>query len=373
MGREEIAVIGGGLVGAAIAFGLARARHSVTLLDEGDVAFRAARGNFGNVWVQGKGAGCPPYADLSRSAARDWDSFAADVEDVTGIDLQFHRRGAFFVCLDAEELQRRAETLRKLEAEAHVPAGFELADNAAIRKEITEIGPRVPGATFCAADGAANPLRLLRALIAGTGRLGGIYRPQSRVESVKADGDGFAIETAGGRVEASRVVLAAGLGNAHLAPMLGLAAPVRPVRGQVLVTEKLKPFMKRGIQFIRQTEEGGLIIGDSSEEAGLDEGTTRTVLGATARRAITVLPFLEHVRIVRTWGALRVMSPDGLPIYQQSRAHPGAFLVSVHSGVTLAPAHAGTVAAGIGAGALPASLTTPFSPDRFDVRDDRAA
>ena len=57
---SDFVVVGGGLVGAAIAYGLAKAGEQVLLLDEGDIAFRAARGNFGNVWVQGKGASSPP-------------------------------------------------------------------------------------------------------------------------------------------------------------------------------------------------------------------------------------------------------------------------------------------------------------------------
>ncbi|MBN8478089.1 MAG: FAD-dependent oxidoreductase, partial [Burkholderiales bacterium] len=65
-------VVGGGLLGAAIAWGLARHGRSVRLLDEGDDALRAAGGNFGLVWVQGKGAGCPPYARWTLRSAAAW-------------------------------------------------------------------------------------------------------------------------------------------------------------------------------------------------------------------------------------------------------------------------------------------------------------
>ncbi len=60
--ETKIAVIGGGLVGMAVAFGLRRRGRDFTLFDEGDHAFRAARGNFGLIWVQGKGATLPDYA-----------------------------------------------------------------------------------------------------------------------------------------------------------------------------------------------------------------------------------------------------------------------------------------------------------------------
>ena len=53
-----------------------------------------------------------------------------------------------------------------------------------------------------------------------------------------------------------------------------------------------------------------------------------------------VFPALADVRVIRAWGALRVMSPDGYPVYARSQTHPGAFLVTCHSGVTLASLHA---------------------------------
>jgi glycine/D-amino acid oxidase-like deaminating enzyme len=86
-------------------------------------------------------------------------------------------------------------------------------------------------------------------------------------------------------------------------------------------------------------------IGDSKEDVGFDDGTTGDVVRAIAKRAVRCFPLLENVRVVRSWGALRVMSPDGHPIYQRSTMCPGASLVTCHSGVTLAAAHAKVLAA----------------------------
>jgi glycine/D-amino acid oxidase-like deaminating enzyme len=117
---------------------------------------------------------------------------------------------------------------------------------------------------------------------------------------------------------------------------------------------------------IRQTPEGGIIIGDSREEVGFDEGTSTHVLGNIARRATLAFPFLAGLRIVRAWGALRVMSPDGLPVYDESAAFPGAFAVTCHSGVTLAAAHAYRLAPQIAEGAIRGF--DRFSTTRFHVQ-----
>jgi glycine/D-amino acid oxidase-like deaminating enzyme len=117
---------------------------------------------------------------------------------------------------------------------------------------------------------------------------------------------------------------------------------------------------------IRQTDEGGVMIGDSKEEAPADERAAPGVLAAMARRAVRMFPVLGGLNVVRSWGALRVMSPDGFPIYDQSETAPGAFVVTCHSGVTLAAAHSELLAPMIAGGAL-GEQVAPFSARRFDV------
>ena len=372
MKSGDYLVIGGGLVGLAIAYGLARRGLAVTVLDEGDVAHRAARGNFGNIWIQGKGAGVPAYAEVTRRSALEWPAFAREIEEVSGVELRYRQEGAICVCFSEAELKQRMAMLAAAEADSTIPAEPREVSASELRKMYPMIGPTMAGGTLSPLDGTGDPLRLLRALLVAFRAASGTYVSGARVGTIARDGDGFAATTATGTYGAARVLLAAGLGNAMLAPQLGMRAPLRPVRGQIIVTEKLKPFMPLSFHFIRQTEDGGVICGDSSEEAGFDEGVTRPILARTADRLTTVFPFMKDVRLVRAWGALRVMSPDGLPIVQASQEAPGAFAVSVHSGVTLSPFHAAVVAASLAdEGRLPPHLTQSFSPDRFDVQIPR--
>ena len=83
--EADIVVVGGGVVGGAMALGLARGGARVTVLDEGDVAFRASRGNFALVWVQSKGLGMPDYAMWSRRSAEQWHELADVLHEDTGI------------------------------------------------------------------------------------------------------------------------------------------------------------------------------------------------------------------------------------------------------------------------------------------------
>jgi glycine/D-amino acid oxidase-like deaminating enzyme len=159
-------------------------------------------------------------------------------------------------------------------------------------------------------------------------------------------------------------VLAAGLGNATLASHFGLKAPVRPQRGQVLVTERARAALPMPTTTIRQTGEGSIMLGDSVEEVGFDTRQSQPVMAEIAHRAALCFPWIGKLNVVRAWSALRVMSPDGLPIYDQSETLPGAFTANCHSGVTLAAAHGKLLAPMIARGELDPFLA-PFSAKRF--------
>ncbi len=359
-------VVGGGVVGLSIAYGMAGAGERVRLLDEGDDALRAARGNFGLVWVQGKGLGYPDYARWSMASARAWPAFAQELTALTGIDLELSQPGGLMICLTEAELAERAANLQALRDSLGEPYPFEVLDAGQLRALSPHIGPEVVGATYGALDGHASPLRLLRALVQGFQLRGGELVSGVRCERIEHRGGAFHVWANGTEHVAGRLVLAAGLGNRALAPMVGLSAPVEPNRGQILVTERMQPFLQHPSGHVRQTGEGVVQIGDSKEDVGLDDGTTLEQLARIAQRARRMFPLLADANIVRTWGALRVMTPDGYPIYQASRTCPGAFVATCHSGVTLAAMHAGPLAQWMRGGQQPREIHT-FKSERFDV------
>ncbi|GAB3629890.1 FAD-dependent oxidoreductase [Pandoraea terrae] len=361
----DIAVIGGGLVGMAIAYGLAKRGQKVIVCDGEDNALRAARGNFGLVWVQGKGASCTNYARWSLHSANAWQAFADDLMKRTGVSVGFQRPGGFNIAETAEQLAVKQASMRDLFA-AEPALKYEVLDHHELKRRLPAIGPDVAGAIYSPNDGHVSPLYTLRALFAAFEQAGGEYAPNENVTDIAPAGGAFRVRLGERTFDAGRVVLAAGLGNRTLAPMVGLSAPVKPLRGQIIVTERVKPFLSHPTIYVRQTVEGSVMMGDSAEDVGFDDGVTPDVLADIARRAIAPFPILKDARIVRAWGALRVMTPDGLPIYEESTAHPGAFLATCHSGVTLAAAHSETIAPWI-LGAQRPAILDQFYAKRFVV------
>ncbi|MFC3124240.1 NAD(P)/FAD-dependent oxidoreductase [Pseudoroseomonas globiformis] len=366
--HHDCIVIGGGLVGAAIAYGLQRGGLATLLLDEGDIAYRASRGNFGLVWVQSKGLGAPHYQRWTRGSAEEWPRLAEELRSATGIGTGLHQPGGVHICLGEEEFEKRGEYMARLQREAgNLALEYRMIRGAEARDMLPGLGPDVAGVSWTPYDGHASPLYLLRALHAGFTGAGGAYLPNAGVTEAQAAPNDFRVEAAGQSFRSPKIVLAAGLGNAALAPLFGLDAPVRPQRGQILVTERAQQVLPMPTTTVRQTEEGSLMLGDSKEEVGFNLGQTPDAMKTIANRAVRSFPWIADLNIVRAWSALRVMAPDGLPIYDQSARFPGAFTANCHSGVTLAGTHANRLAPMIAAGELEPDMA-PFSARRFDVR-----
>lgn len=367
MSDVDVVVIGGGLVGASVAYGMVRRGLSAMMLDGSDRDLRASRGNYGLVWVQGKGKGRPEYTQWSLRSAGLWKTLAADLAEETGEDLGLEQRGGVIVTLTEEEHTANARNLARIRQEqGNDPLQYSILDRQEMADLLPGLGPAVTGGSYSPHDGHANPLRLLRALHAAFQARGGLYRPHIEVQDFRQSDGPVTIELADGAVTAEQVVIAAGLGTKTLAEKVGLTIDIRPVHGQIIVTERVNRFFPLPSTLLRQTQEGVLMLGASAEDFGFEPLTDPTITRDIAWRCLRAFPFLADLRLMRVWGALRIMTGDGLPVYDRSTSHPGVHVVTCHSGVTLAAVHALDIPEWILTGAGPVDLGC-FSAERFHV------
>lgn len=367
----DVIVIGAGMVGGAVGYGLAGMQRRVLMLDGADTDYRAAKANFGLVWAHGKGFGKPAYQRLSLESARAWPAFAEQLKSDSDIDFAYERNGGLHFCLSDKELAARTERINTWHAQTPElePSTQMLDRNELLRRfPSMRLGPDVAGASFGENDGHVNPLRLLAAFHAAYIRRGGELRSNHPVSKIQTlSGGGFEVVSGNYKARAERVVITAGLGSAALGKMVGLDVPLRPQRGQLLVTERLSPLLPIPASGLRQTSEGTVMIGVTQEEVGYDLATTTEGAVQMVRKALRIVPDLAQAKLVRQWACLRVMTPDGLPVYARSTSHPGADIALCHSGVTLASFHAGLYAKALTEDVLPNSLRI-FHHERFDVR-----
>lgn len=364
----DILIIGGGTVGSAIAYGLACQGSRVTLLDGDDTDHRAARANFGLVWLQGKGASMPAYHQLTRQSVDAWPAFDDELARRSGTGLAYEQHGGLQFCLSNAEFEERRSQLHRLHNAAGGEQDWEMVERPALERLLpgVALGPDVVGASYGRSDGCCNPLRLLSAMQQGVQALGGAVVSGARVSAIHFGPGGFRVDTAAGVFDAPKIVLAAGLGTVELARQVGIDVPLHPERGQILVTERCDPFLPLPCSGLRQTAEGTVMIGATKDTVGFNSQATAQAAGYLATKAARTVPRLAQARVVRQWAGLRVMTPDSYPIYAQSPECPGAFVALCHSGVTLAAIHATALAGAIRAGALPDTFK-PFHQSRFDV------
>lgn len=368
MSDADSIIIGAGTVGASIAYGLAKLGQKVLVLDAHDGDFRAARANFGLVWVQGKGVNMPAYREITRASADAWQQFVSDLRDATDVPVEYRRDGGLTFCLGEAEFEARRHKLGLDTPEGSANPYLRMIERGELERLMPRVdfGDEVIGASFSDLDGDTNPLQLLTALHIALRGLGGTIRGDTKVLQITSDGNGFQIRSSDRVYTSERLVIAAGLGSAALASQVGLDIPLRPLRGQILVTARVAPFLPLPASGLRQTADGTVMIGATQEDVGMDAGTTMAAAAKLSCRALRVLPALSGVSLVRQWAGLRVMSPDTYPILAQSKSHPGAFVATCHSGVTLAPYFAEQLPRHI-LGDFSAPALLPFHHERFDV------
>ena len=340
--HPEITIVGGGVVGLSIAIGLLQSGHKVIVLDGKDNDARASFGNFGLVWGQGKGWDFAPYAKLTADAIAAWQNFSNNLNELSGLDVSLDQKGGFEFFTDPEELKRFIGMLEIQKGNAGNRFSYETLSGDELRKQLPGIGSKVVGATFSQFDGHVNPLRFLRALQRSVKALGGKIRSNTIVKkTVSNKNGGFSLTLANGKsISTEKVILCSGLGSMQLAGQLAFKTIIRPQKGELLITEKLGSELPFLSSTIRQVDEGGVQIGGTNADVGMNDSETLSDMIDLARHAVDVYPALSNLRVLRAWGALRVMTPDGYPVYAQSEEYPGAYLITCHSGVTLASLHA---------------------------------
>lgn len=355
---NDVLVIGGGVIGTAVAYYAAKAGRKVTLLERNDIAGGTSSACDGFIILQSKNPG--PHLDLALQSAALYRGLAEELD----YDLEYLPCGGMVVA----ETERQAELLHGLiekQRKANLPV--ELLPIAEARRREPLLAEDLWGAAYCAADAQVNPIRVAQGFAQAARRLGAQLRTGVDVKGLLVhSGRVCGVETAAGDLKAEFVVNAAGVWAPALLAPLGIQLPIRPRRGQLLVTEPLPSLLRHvllcacyltakyhpeeldpadrqhrlGVGLaVEQTAHGGLLIGSTREFAGFDRRTTLAGIEAVARHARRILPALAQVNIIRTFAGLRPYTPDGLPILGPLAELPGLIMAAGHEGdgIALAP------------------------------------
>ncbi len=378
----DVAVIGGGLAGCALAFYLASAGVDVVVIERGELNREASGTNAGSFHFQiaiHQLSGSDSDADTARlhedvrlhaDAADVW----SGLEDELRADLGVHVTGGLMVAETEDELRT---LIRKQRIERAAGLETELLSGRELRDFAPYLADDLTGAVYCGREGHANPLLAGPAFAARAIEAGARIRTHAPVLSVDAPGEPgsarFRLHTRGGDIVAARVVNAAGAWAPEVAALSGLSLPVYADGLHVNVTEPRERMLTPMVQHIgrrltlKQAANGTFIIGGgwpARPERPPARYSVRwdSAAGNTAV-AVRVLPALRDVRVMHMWTGVIAFTDDLLPVVGEYRRLPGYYLCLASTGFTLGPIIARTLAehlAGRPGGGLPAQ----YAPDR---------
>jgi glycine oxidase len=339
---SDVLVVGGGVIGGALAWALARRGLSVTLVEGGRIGRGASWAAAGVLAPDWNGDDPPALSALAAASLELWPDWAAAIEERTGVGLQFRRDGVLNLWVDPEAAHLPAELATD---PPPVAPGGEVLTAAEVRAlEPLVTGP-ILGGVLTPGDAQVDNPRLAPALIRAAVGLGVRVLTDTPVAALTGTAGRCtgARTVSGVEIAAGLVVLAAGAWSGPLAAASGFRLPVEPWRGQMLafdaVARPLRHIVFCGELVLVPRPHGPLLVGTTLEKVGFDPRVTPAGLNQILARAGRLAPGLGDLPLLRSWAGLRPGTPDHLPYLGPVPGWQGLYAATGHGrkGIILAP------------------------------------
>nr|WBO77474.1 glycine oxidase ThiO [Streptomyces sp. SBE_14.2] len=376
---SDVLVLGGGIIGLVTAWRAAQRGFSTAVVDPepGGGAAQVAAGMLAAVTELHYGE--QTLLGLNLASARRYPAFAAELTEVTGVDVGYRQCGTLAVALDADDRAHLRE-LHALQRESGLDS--EWLSGRDCRRLEPMLAPGVRGGLRVDGDHQIDPRRLAKALVTACERAGVVFHRVWATGLAVAHGRAAGCVTEEGTLlSAGQVVLATGSLSGQLNGVpKDVLPPVRPVKGQVLrlsVPRRHAPFLSRTVRamvrgsqvYLVPRENGELVVGATSEEQGWDTTVTAGGVYELLRDAHELVPGITELPLTETRAGLRPGSPDNAPLLGPTELD-GLLLATGHyrNGVLLTPVTGDALAHALATGELPEEAR-PFSPKRFALTE----
>ena len=331
--KADAIIIGGGVMGCAIAYNLAKEGLKPVVIEKSDIGGEASGSNGGGVRQSARNLKEMPLAMASIQ-------LYGRLHEELGMDVEYVREGNLRLCTTEEELN----TMRK-SVESQKAAGLQL--EMLDRKQVLEINPhvgeKVIGASFCRTDGHVNPFLVTYGFFKKAKSLGArFYTHEEAAEIRMQKGRVTGVVTDKHTFETDLVVNAAGISGRKVANMVGLDLPLQPVFSEALITEAYPPLFKqmighaKGLFYGRQTVHGSFFWGGF---VGTEQFIYRSgkplfhyIGPAISRMVIDFFPVLKDVNVIRMWSGLIAQMSDAIPVLGFTQEVPGFVFATGFSG-----------------------------------------
>lgn len=361
----DVVVVGGGVMGCALARRLAGRGLGVVVLERAIPGAEASSAAGGILAPHAEAGGPGPLLDAGRASLARYPAFADALREASGIDVAFRRCGVVHAAFDDAGVALHDAMVAGLAAAG---AAVERIDAAAATTRWPWLG-RARDALWLGDEAVVDNRRLVEALRVAAERAGARFLTGHTVHGVALAGDrAVGVDTDRGRVAGGAVVLCAGAWTSRVPEAARLG--IRPIRGQMLAVKAPSPpfspvVFAAGRGYLVPRDDGRVLVGSTAEDVGFDKAVTPAGLRHLGALVETVAPTLADAPVVEVWSGFRPCSPDGLPAI--GRLGPdGLWVASGHhrNGILLTPITADLLAARL-LGEPPPIDDRPFDPLRF--------
>jgi glycine oxidase len=375
--NADVIVVGGGVIGCAIAYYLSkegarpdgRPSGRVVVLERGLIGGEASGAAAGMLAPLTEAHGPSPFLDLCLASHRLFPELADTLRAEVGVDVEYVPSGLLRVVFtEAQEAELRSH----FEWQEGLGMGVRWIDGDTARGLEPLLSRRLRGAVYSPLEHQVNPGRLVQGFARAAEAQGAVIRQETPVAGLLRRGSRVTgVRLAGETLSADNVVLAAGPWTKRLSAALGVLVPVKPVRGQMLALGGGPPPVRHIVWgprgYIVPKVNGFVFVGATVEEVGYRKSTTKRGLTSLRRMANALVPALTHATQVDAWAAFRPGSADNLPILGAAPGWDGLWVASGHfrNGILLSPVTGQLMARSILEGKEVEALS-PFSPARFE-------
>jgi glycine oxidase len=368
MGQSsDVIVVGGGIVGTAIACRLARDGSRVVVLERGEIG-RESSFAAGGMLTPVHLADYPPAlvgaceASLARYAP-----LCTELAAETSIDPEYRTTGLLLLVSD-EASEEDARRLEQWKLERRQPYR-RLGRTEALELE-PNLNPSIRGALHLPDIAQVRNNRMAAALAELAAKRGAEIRRNSPVTGfLKVPGRVTGVKTPRGDLYAGTTIVATGAWSPALLEPLGIHLASKPIKGQILLVQgaadTCRSMVLEGESYLIPRADGRILVGSTLEDVGFDKSVTLEATGDLSRRGIRLMPALAKLPVVTSWSGLRPSSPDRLPYLGRVGGVDGLILATGHfrNGILLAPL-TGELVADLVAGRTPSIDLAPFDPLR---------